>query len=208
VNPGNYEMTVVAGYRTADPRILPDRFEENDLWCKWADANYARGDSIVIARTRPPFTASLTIDNPHDIDWLRFRVGGAVTDTVVIRTASQPFPGEADRSDIDLYVYAASPAAFSFQGSISSVSSSEDLILELPPGDYYLGVVDYPGAATRYGLCMTVGFNQACLPPGVSATSSAAALRYGPTARPQRPRRTPPIDPTTLLRGRAPFRRP
>lgn len=203
-DPGNYAMSVHAGYLRADPRIGPDRFEENDVWCKGADQAFARGDSIVISRTRAPFTDTLTIDNPHDVDWLRFRVLGAAPDTVAIFTVPRLFPGDIDRSDIDLYVFDASPNPVNLEGSIESFGSSEGLLIVLAPGDYYLAVVDFPGRETRYGICMTVGTNQPCVPPG-AATTGAAALRAPAVPR---PKHAPRLLPSTLLRGRSPSRRP
>ncbi|MBI1967715.1 MAG: hypothetical protein HYS40_06975 [Gemmatimonadetes bacterium] len=207
--PGSYAMAVVKGYQTADPRIQPDRFEENDLVCRYADANYSRGDSIVVARARPPFRDTLTIDNPHDVDWFRFKVRGILADTVVIRVAPRPFPGQIDRSDIDLYVYDASPNAFSRRGASLASGSFENLQLLLPPGDYYLAVVDYPGAATRYGLCMTVGNAQPCVPPASAATTVQSQL-VAPSGT--RAKRAPPAGaprlPPNFAAGRLPLRRP
>jgi hypothetical protein len=34
-------MAAVKGYHTVDRRIGPDRFEENDIWCRYADRNFA-----------------------------------------------------------------------------------------------------------------------------------------------------------------------
>lgn len=207
-NPGNYAMRVTAGYLTQDPRIKADRFEENDLWCKGAEANYARGDSIVISRVRPPFTDTLTIDNPHDVDWYKFKVVAGGPDTVVIRTVARPLPGEADHSDIDLYVYDAPPNFFGQEGSAVAAGSAEDLILVLNPGDYYLGVVDFIGKETRYGLCMTVGTNQPCVAPGMAVSRVSGAppiVKRPPRAPHAQPRHAPPLN---LRTGSLLFRRP
>lgn len=201
---GPYELAIFQGYITSDPRIKADRFEENDLVCRFADANYARGDSIVINRIRAPFRDTLNIDNPHDVDWYRFKVRTLGLDTVVIRTAPRPFPGEIDFSDIDLYVYDASPNAFSYEGSSTAIGSFEDFQLVLPPGDYYLAVVDYPGVPIRYGLCMTVGHAQPCLPPTTSSSALVAALASPSRQKAAHDPRLPP----NLNAGRLLLRRP
>jgi len=67
--PARYGLTVLRGYYTADPRIGPDAYEENDM-CTYADPG------IGASRSQTPFSDTLTIDNPHDIDWLRIDVPG------------------------------------------------------------------------------------------------------------------------------------
>lgn len=154
----NYTMAAVDGYLTSDPRIRPDRFEENDI-CTMAD-DPAKLISVAPGAT---FGDTLNIDNPRDLDWLRFRVTAPLlTDSTMIRVRSRPFGGigGADRSDIDLYVL---DTNFAFVGSVSTVGSRDSMRLALPSGDYYLAVVDFLGVAARYSLCISV--RNACVPP-------------------------------------------
>jgi hypothetical protein len=162
VQEGRYFMAVVQGYATADPRLAPDAFEENDL-CIFADENFfaspTRGDL-----SAKPVAENLSIDNAHDIDWIRFRVPGPTTQAVAIRTVAHPF-GLVDRSDIDVYVLTVpSPTqGLSLAGLDTVRGSASSLNLFLSPGDYYLAVVDSAGVATRYSLCLALGTS--CTPP-------------------------------------------
>jgi hypothetical protein len=169
---GRYELAAVRGYVTSDKRIGPDRFEENDIWCKYADDNFVR-IPINIGPLSPFADSTLTIDNPHDIDWYKFRVlAGGLTDTVTIQTKPRPFSA-VDPSDIDLYVYQETP--FTFKGSVRTAGSFEKLKLLLPPNDYLLAVVDVAAVPTRYSVCF-VKNNIGCVPPG-SAPLSVMAPR-------------------------------
>lgn len=149
---GPYRVTVQDGYVTADPRIVADRFEENDS-CEGADAS----DADPSRRIEPPFADTLTIDNPYDVDWFRFRTAGSIEDAgppvlVTIRVAARPFAAR-DSSDIGLVL--ASPEVFD---SSRMPGSSERLTAALSPGtDYYLIVLDDGGIATRYSLCIAFG---------------------------------------------------
>ena len=205
----NYAMVAADAYLTSDPRIKPDRFEENDI-CTMAD------DPAKLISVGPgaPFGDTLNIDNPHDLDWLRFRVAAPLpTDETTIRVRSRPFGAGAglDRSDIDLYVL---DAAFNFMGSVSDVGSRDSLRLLLPPGDYYLAVVDFAGEAMRYSLCIAVRSN--CVPPifpgdVVPQNSRPALSRHratGPDARRSDGRPFTVPAGSALSPSRSPFRRP
>src|SRR5207237_5159513 len=95
--PQRYGLTVAQGYFTADPRIKPDAYEENDM-CTYADSGNRR--------ISLPFSDTLTIDNPHEVDWLRIDLPPpAVPVSVRLRTLARPFVATAqDRSDPDLSV--------------------------------------------------------------------------------------------------------
>jgi hypothetical protein len=183
VQEGRYLMAIVQGYVTADPRLAPDPFEENDL-CIFADENFAavptRGDLGA-----KPLAENLTIDNAHDIDWIRFRVPGVVAQPVAIRTAAQPF-GIVDRSDIDLYVLTVPTPTqgLNLAGLDTARGSANSLNLLLSPGDYYLAVVDSAGMPTRYGLCVAVG-TSCTVPPAPPA--SFVATREAKLIRPLAP---------------------
>lgn len=181
---GGYNVTVVRGYFTQDRRIGPDKFEENDNWCRYADQNFntstdssISGKHIVVGLFRPWRDSTLTIDNAHDMDWYRFRVQAPVVpaDTMVtIRTRSLPFLG-LDFSDIDIYVRRASD--FASMGSATAVGSNETLSLMLPADDYYLGVVDAASSPTRYSMCIVhggAGVN--CTPPILPTAPASATL--------------------------------
>jgi hypothetical protein len=193
---GHYFMAIVQGYHTADPRLTPDVFEENDL-CVFADENFAANPARGDLGTKP-ILESLTIDNAHDIDWIRFRVPGLVLQPVAIRTAGQAL-GVVDRSDIDVYVLTVPSATqgLSLAGLDTARGSASSLNLTLAPGDYYLAVVDSAGVPTRYGLCVAIG-TSCTVPPAPPAsfvaTREASLMRalapYLP--RPRRDVRTVP----------------
>jgi hypothetical protein len=164
--PGQYTVTVRDGYATADPRILADRFEEND-YCTAADSNAVNPDRQVVL----PFADTLTIDNPYEVDWFRFTVppprppgplpdpsdppDSTVRDSLVtIRTAARPFGG-SDSSNIGLILV---PITGESPGTVSRTPSSDETITaQLSNGDYYLIVFDEGGVATRYSLCLGYG---------------------------------------------------
>jgi Big-like domain-containing protein len=172
VQQGRYFLAVGEGYATADPRIPADRYEEDDL-CQFADDNFADPTRQIDVGT--PFAENLTIDNAHDVDWIRFRVSGVIAKTVSIRATSRPF-GAVDRSDIDLYlltVPAGTTTALNLLASDVSHGSASGITQLLNPGDYYLVVADSAGIPTRYSLCIEAAAT--CTPPPPPPTSSIAA---------------------------------
>lgn len=185
-----HAITVVDGYLTSDPRIQPDRFEENDI-CVFADSNFFAVPTQINLNpaTTPLFQDStLTIDNPHDMDWYRFRVTqGVPSDSTMIRVRSRPFGATAiDRSDLDLYVLRVTP--FGPVAAVSSPGSRDSTRLLLPSGDYYLAVFDYAGEATRYSLCIRVGFLP-CVPLVAAAEAEVTEAAVRAAARgPERAR--------------------
>jgi hypothetical protein len=176
---GRYELAAVFGYHTVDRRFGPDRFEENDIWCKYADRNFNDPTrQIVIGPATPPFADTLTIDNPHDIDWYKFRV--TLADTVTLQTKPRPLSGGVDASDIDLYLMRVSD--FAQVGTDQAAGSFGKIKVFLNAGDYYLAVVDRIGVPTRYSLCIVRGV--ACTPPGSApAAMSVATRRAGAQVR-------------------------
>jgi hypothetical protein len=203
----NYAMVALNGYLTSDARIQPDRFEENDI-CTMADDPAKR---INVGRGAP-FSDTLNIDNPHDLDWLRFHVNQLLAgDSTMIRIRSRPFGAAIDRSDIDLYVV---DTTLSFIGSVLQVGSRDSMRLLLPTGDYYLIVADHVGEAMRYTLCISV-FSP-CIPPffpgdAVPPSTRPALTRYramGPDARRADGRPFSVPAGSALSPSRSPFRRP
>lgn len=175
--PQRYGLRVVNGYVTSDSRIGPDQYEENDM-CRYVDQGPAR------ISLSAPFSDTLTIDNPFDVDWLRIDIPGSGLQAVQFGLNSRPFPGETDFSDIDLYVLTV-PGSSGFDvsevGSSLNGGSSEGLSLGLTGGlSYYVAVVDYAGVPERYSLCMAV-FPAGCVtipaPPHRTANPATAAAK-------------------------------
>ncbi|MGH7569233.1 MAG: hypothetical protein ACREL9_09720 [Gemmatimonadales bacterium] len=201
----NYTMAAVDAYITADPRLGPDRFEENDI-CTMAD------DPAKIIPVAPaaPFTDTLNIDNPHELDWLRFRVTALAGDSTMIRVRSRPFGSAVgDRSDIDLYVL---DTTLAFVGAVADVGSRDSIRLLLASGDYYLALVDFVGRPVRYSVCISV--RQACVPPTFPGDAPAASgprvSRFRAGTGDMRPDGRPFSAPAGSTRSppRSPFRRP
>jgi hypothetical protein len=195
VQEGRYLLGILEGYHTAHPNLTPDPLEEDDL-CTFADDNFAAAPTRIDLGQKQ-FAENMTIDNAHDIDWLRFRVSGVSTQPVAIRTGGQPFAG-IDRSDIDVYVMTVpSPTqGLTLVGRDVSRGSTNTLDLLLQPGDYYLAVVDSAGVPTRYSLCIAIGTT--CTPPPPPVSQASAAAREADVLRSLAPYFTPP---RRLLRG-------
>ncbi|HEU4681418.1 MAG TPA: hypothetical protein VFS51_06705 [Gemmatimonadales bacterium] len=173
---GRYGFAVVDGYLTSDPNIGPDRFEENDN-CEFADRNFAAPATRVDLTT--PFSEALTIDNPHDVDWIRFEVTGAVPQTVTFRTAPPAAVDPASAGDVDLYVMGVPVAGspLDLRGSARGAGSTDSLTVVLDPGQYYMVVTDFAGTPTRYSLCAAVGLT--CGLPAGFVTSSRPSMSRG-----------------------------
>jgi hypothetical protein len=149
--PGRYSVTVQDGYKTADPRILPDRFEENDH-CLGADLNAGNPATSIDL----PFADTLTIDNPYDVDWFRITIPGDLDDGpnpfLTVKVAARPFAA-ADSSNLGILLL----GEFGVSAEAHGSGSTETLNAEVSPGDHYLIVLDEAGVATRYSLCIAVG---------------------------------------------------
>ena len=171
---GRYGLAVVDRYLTSNPAIGPDRLEENDN-CEFADRNFA--DPLTLVDLSTPFSDSLTIDNPHDVDWIRFRVPGAVPQPVMVRTAPPAGVSGSKAGDIDLHVLgipvAGSP--LDIRGASKTKGSAESLTLVLDPGDYYMVVTDFAGTPIRYSLCAALG-TSCNLPSGFLTTAAGRGL--------------------------------
>jgi hypothetical protein len=167
--PGRYSITVLDRYVTADPRIPPDRFEEND-YCNAADRN-AQDPARHIDLTQP-FADTLTIDNPYDLDWIRFTVPGdpdaGVPVPITIRTEARPF-GASDSTNLGLHLI---DGAFGIKwGQSHQPGSSEEFHFEAVPGDWYVLVADEAGIPTRYGLCIAAAATCSFIPEPSGARS-------------------------------------
>jgi hypothetical protein len=170
---GRYGMAVVQGYLTSNPSIGADRLEENDN-CEFADRNFA--DPAKRVDLTAAFSDTLTIDNPHDVDWIRFRVPGLVPQPVTFQTAPRGAVDANHPGDVDLYVLGVPVAGspLDVRGSSRTAGSTEALTLVLDPGDYYMVVTDFAGTPTRYSLCAAVGAS--CSLPAGSMISQVPAL--------------------------------
>jgi hypothetical protein len=150
-----YGLTVAQGYFTADPRIKADAFEENDL-CHYADTKQINIPTR--ASGLPGFSDTLNIDNPFEIDWYRINVPAlGLGDSTLFRIQSRPFVAGRDSSDIDIYVLTvpgSTGPGVTEVGSSQNTGSTENLLLGLSPGSYYVAVVDYAGVAMRYSMCI------------------------------------------------------
>ncbi len=210
--PGRYVLVAVRGYLNIDRLVGPDRFEDDDIWCRNVDSTFTQSNDstspnrkhIVIGmplfQNGAWFDSTLTIDNPGDADFIRFRVqptifGSDTSVTIVIKP--RPFGG-VNFSDIDVFVFRQSD--FAFMGASQAAGSNEQLTVTLPAGDYYLAVVDVGQQPTRYAICMVKNV-AACTPPGSAppAAIAAAVLR-----RPSRVGRDPRQPPAGF---QSPFRR-
>ena len=162
---GRYGLGVLQAYEVSDRRIPADRFEENDL-CAFADENFA--DPARMIDLAATFAENLTVDAPHEIDWLRFRVSGALPQSVNVRTVAHTF-GNPDRTNINTYVLRVPVDARGLEavGSDAGSGSTSSATMILDPGDYYLAVVDAAGVPTHYGVCIAAG--AICTPPGPPA---------------------------------------
>jgi hypothetical protein len=175
---GRYGLAVIQGYYTTDPSIAPDRLEENDN-CEFADRNFTNQPITVDLAT--PFSEALTIDNPHDIDWIKFQVPGPLAQTMTFRTASRAAAAATD--DIDLYVMGIpSGGTLDPRGSSQTEGSSESITVVLAPGDYYVVVTDFAGTPTSYSICAAVGLS-CTLPPSPLVGSASLKMRGAPRAR-------------------------
>jgi len=173
-SPGRFAVRIVEGFAAADPRIAPDRFEENDS-CVAADS-VSRVPSTAIDLLAG-FAEELTIDQGYDLDWFRFTVPADPArpfDAVLVtaRTVSLPF-GAADSSNLDLGLLDSNdkfgePHEVEWLAESRTPGSSERASAELFPGDYYLVVSDEAGVPTRYGLCLAIGND--CDPAAAAAS--------------------------------------
>ncbi len=157
--PQRYGLTVAAGYFTADARIRPDAFEENDM-CHYAD-RVGQRINVPTQGSGVQFSDTLTIDNPFEIDWYRIETPAmALGDSVLIRLQSRPFIAAGrDTSDIDVYVLTVPGATGNLTQFASSqnAGSTEDFTVGLSPNSsYYVAVTDYAGVAMRYSMCIRV----------------------------------------------------
>ena len=202
--PQRYGLTVARGYFTADPRIGPDAYEENDF-CHYADSVPGKPNPKGrIHVSTLGFSDTMNIDNPFEIDWYRLEVPAHnAGDSVVVRLRGRPFVAGKDSSDIDIYVLtvpdSSSGTTLTEVGSSVNAGSSEDLMVDLAAGSYYLAVVDYAGVAMRYSMCVRA------IPLLAAARSCGLILPGAPAPGPMRSKLRPQAAPMAAPGGRRPF---
>ena len=139
---GRYGLTVITGYQSE----LPADSHEDDNSCNAADSRQ------VFA---VPFRDTLAIENPHDVDWIRFTVASLGN----YQFRLHAFPGVHPDSlkDLDLYVVKVpNPGDPSLSIIMADTAAGSDVnrtVVGLAAGSYYAVVVDFAGTATMYEIC-------------------------------------------------------
>jgi len=186
-----YGMAVIDGYASE----LPADAHEDDNSCNAADLR----DTM-----QAPFRDTLTIENPHDVDWIRFHyTNGGLGTSAQFRLHA--FPGSHPDSvkDLDLYVMnVPAPGDTVLKLVLADTAAGSDVnrTTALATGDYYVAVVDFAGTTTTYEVCVgTVpllggGFCNAAFPSPPAVSSRSAPLRVR--------RRVPARAPTPFLPSR------
>jgi len=183
---GRYGLGVIAGYQSE----LPADAHEDDNSCNAADLR----DTIPA-----PFRDTLTIENPHDVDWIRFHyTSGALGTSAQFRLHALPGTNPDSLKDLDLYVMnvpAPGDTAVKLVLADTAAGSDVNRTISLATGDYYLVVVDFAGTTTTYELCvgtvdlLGAGFCNTSFPSPPAASSRGAPLRVKPriSGRPAAP---------------------
>ena len=166
--PGRYGLAVFEGYVTSDPTVPRDAHEEDDF----CDAADARG--LAVTMPGGTFRDTLTIDNPHDVDWIRFHVASLTT--VTIKIAAVTAAAAVDSSDVDLFLLTVpgggASSTLDLLARSDASGSTETISTILNTGDYYLVAVDYQGVPVVYDVCISAG---GC--PGFPSPPAPAAVR-------------------------------
>src|SRR6266851_1585857 len=171
--PGRYGLAVIAGYQSE----LPADAHEDDNSCNAADLR----DTM-----QAPFRDSLTIENPHDVDWIRFHyINGGLLTSAQFRLHAFPGTHPDSLKDLDLYVMSVpAPGDTVVKLVLADTAAGSDVnrTTSLATGDYYLAVVDFAGTATTYEVCVgTVpslggGFCNTAFPSPPARPATAAPL--------------------------------
>ena len=167
--PGRYGLAVLGGYVSVLP---PDAHEEDDF----CDAGDARG--LVVTVPGGAFRDTLTIDNAHDIDWIRFRVSSLTL--VTIKTAAVTSATAVDSSDVDIFLLTVPGGGASSTLDLVDQSvvtgTTETIVHPLAAGDYYLVALDYQGVPIAYDLC--IDSNGCTNFPAPPVRASSKSLRF------------------------------
>jgi len=142
---GRYGLGVIAAYQSE----LPADAHEDDNSCNAADLR----DTVPA-----PFRDTLTIENPHDVDWIRFHyTNGGLGTTAQFRMHAFPGTHPDSLKDLDLYVVKVpQPSDTALQVLLADTTAGSDVnrTANLATGDYYLVIVDFAGVATTYEVCV------------------------------------------------------
>ena len=143
--PGRYGLQVWSEYRSE----LPPDAHEDDNSCNAADLR----DTL-----QSPFRDTLTIENPHDVDWIRFHyTQGGLGSSAQVRVHAFPGVHPDSLKDLDAYVVkvpAPGDPALQVMLADSAAGSEVNRTVSLATGDYYLAVVDFAGTTTQYEICV------------------------------------------------------
>src|SRR2546427_422275 len=172
----SYGMAVLDGYASE----LPADAHEDDNSCNAAD--------LQGTLPAPTFRDTLAIENPHDVDWIKFHyTNQGLGTTAQVRLHAFPGVHPDSLTDLDIYVgKVPQPGDTLVQvlAADTTAGSEADLRPSLATGDYYLAVVDFAGTTTTYEVCVgTVPLLQ----PGTCNTpawpSPPATTRSAPRRR-------------------------
>jgi hypothetical protein len=183
----SYGLAVLDGYASE----LPADAHEDDNSCNAADLQ---------GTLSSPFRDTLTIENPHDVDWIRFHyTNGGLGTSAQFRMHAFPGVHPDSLKDLDLYVIkvpVAGDTALQVMLADTAAGSDVNRTAGLATGDYYLAVVDFAGTTTTYEVCASTvpvlggGFCNTAFPsppaPSVRATRRSSPGRSAP----------PPLVPT------------
>ena len=140
-----YGLGVLEGYASE----LPADAHEDDNSCNAAD---------LLGTVAAPFRDTLTIENPHDIDWIRFHyTSGGIGTTAQFRLHAFPGVHPDSLKDLDLYVLKVpqpGDTVVQVLAADTAAGSDVDLRPSLATGDYYLAVLDFAGTTTFYEVCV------------------------------------------------------
>jgi hypothetical protein len=174
-----YGLAVLDGYASE----LPADAHEDDNSCNAADL---RGT------VTSPFRDTLTIENPHDVDWIRFHyVQGGLGSTAQARLHAFPGVHPDSLKDLDIYVVnipQPGDTLVKVVAADTTAGSDADLRPALATGDYYLVVVDFAGTTTHYEVCVGT---LSVLGTGPCATGFPSPPAPSPTVAPLRAKRRP-----------------
>ncbi|HVH67951.1 MAG TPA: Ig-like domain-containing protein [Gemmatimonadales bacterium] len=208
--PGRYGLVVVDSFQAE----LPADTHEDDNSCNAADSRGAQPVGTT------GFRNSLAIENPHDIDWIRFTAPNpAPTFGVEFRVHAIAGVNPDTAKFLTFYVIkvpASGDTVLSVVVTDTAVAArvDHDVIASLTPGaDYYAVVLDFAGASTYYEMCVQPA--PAALPsPAAPCITpwpappprSAAALIVRPRPRPRPRPSAAPMRPGRSRPPRSPLR--
>ena len=169
-----YGLVVLEGYVSE----LPADAHEDDNSCNAADLRGAPAS---------PFRDTLAIENPHDIDWIRFHLAALTTVQFRLHAFAGIHPDSL--KDLDLYVLKVpNPGDVALQLVFADTAAGSDVngTALLAAGDYYAVVLDFAGTATYYEICVAnvltgcPGGPWPAPPPGAAPAAGASSVQTAP----------------------------